>query len=371
MRDFCDASYMKDLVRNRVVNGIFLQLVLYMDDIEIVNPIGSHTKKHKVTMIYFTLANIPPEFRSKYEAIQLLAVVKSQDVKEFGLGKILHDFVETMNRLNTTGIDFSVNDRNVTVWGGLIIAPADTPAAQYLGGFKEGVGLSNKVCRTCNTSRNEMKLKFLDADFQKRTTDQHLERLNLLTQMTTMAAKYWSKTWGINGRSPLLDIHGIDLAACLVQDPMHILTEGLLSKEVCLILYNFIAVEKYFTLAFLNNALGGFSYTYLEEKNKPEKIKSDDLLNGKLKQTSASLLILCCILPIVIGKKVPTENSKWKNFLRIVQITLLSTSPYASEDTAAELEQLIYTHHCEFKKDYPKSPLTPKFHYLVHIPNRY
>ena len=53
-------------------------------------------------MIYFTLANIPPEVRSKFEAIQLLAVVKSLDVKEFGFWKILHDFVETMNRLSST-----------------------------------------------------------------------------------------------------------------------------------------------------------------------------------------------------------------------------------------------------------------------------
>ena len=54
----------------------FLQVLLYLDEIEIVNPIGTHVKKQKLTMFYFTIANIPPSFRSRYEAIQLLAVAK-------------------------------------------------------------------------------------------------------------------------------------------------------------------------------------------------------------------------------------------------------------------------------------------------------
>ena len=49
-----------------------LQILLYTDDIEIVNTIGSHTSKHKLSMFYFTLANISPQYRSTLSAIQLL-----------------------------------------------------------------------------------------------------------------------------------------------------------------------------------------------------------------------------------------------------------------------------------------------------------
>ena len=82
-----------------------------------------------MTIVYFTLANIPPEFRSKFEAIQLLAVVKSRAVKEFGLKIILQDFVDTMKRLSTTSIEIFIHDSDVTVKGSLIVAPADTPTA--------------------------------------------------------------------------------------------------------------------------------------------------------------------------------------------------------------------------------------------------
>ena len=57
-----------------------LQIIVNTDDIEIVNPIGHHTKKHKLTMFYYTLGNIPAEYRSQLHAIQLLGVAKSKDV---------------------------------------------------------------------------------------------------------------------------------------------------------------------------------------------------------------------------------------------------------------------------------------------------
>lgn len=370
MRDICDGSCMREMVAELGVNGIYLELILYMDEIEIVNPIGSHVKKHKVTMIYFTLANIPPEFRSKFEAIQLLAVVKSLDVKVFGLNNVLKDFIVSVNLLKDEGMLVTVHNSNVTIKGSLVIATADTPAAQYLGGFKEGVGFANKLCRTCNASKIEIKGKFIDRDFRKRTSTEHVERLALMEEMSKNARAYWSKTWGINSRSPLLDIQNIDLAACLVHDPMHILNEGLLGKELCLMLYDFVKVRKYFSLSFLKNSLSSFSYSYLEEKDKPQIITIDELSNWKLKQTAAAMMTLCCILPLVLGPKVPENDGKWTNFLRLIQISLLVTSPYSSEDTAANLEQLIYTHHQEYKIEYPKSHITPKFHFLVHIPKQ-
>lgn len=45
---------------------------------EIVNPPGAHVKKHKITVFYFTLCNIPPEFRSQLHAMQLLAIAKTR-----------------------------------------------------------------------------------------------------------------------------------------------------------------------------------------------------------------------------------------------------------------------------------------------------
>jgi hypothetical protein len=69
-----------------------LKILGYFDDVEVVNPIGVHTKKHKLSLFFWTLVNIPPVYRSRLSCIHLSAVAKSRDCKEFGLDLLLHFF---------------------------------------------------------------------------------------------------------------------------------------------------------------------------------------------------------------------------------------------------------------------------------------
>ncbi|CAC5401624.1 unnamed protein product [Mytilus coruscus] len=80
MYDICDGEF----IRNSPFfqqNPNAIQVILNADDVEIVNPLGSHIKKHKLTMFYFTKANIPPQYRSKLHVIQLLAIAKTNDLR--------------------------------------------------------------------------------------------------------------------------------------------------------------------------------------------------------------------------------------------------------------------------------------------------
>ena len=51
-----------------------LLLQLYVDDIGLTNPLGSKHDHHKLSMIYFSIEDIPDQYRSKIDFIQLLAV---------------------------------------------------------------------------------------------------------------------------------------------------------------------------------------------------------------------------------------------------------------------------------------------------------
>jgi len=53
-----------------------LAIILYYDNLEVVNPLGANTKKHKLAMFYWTLANIYPEVRSTLKTVNLLSIVK-------------------------------------------------------------------------------------------------------------------------------------------------------------------------------------------------------------------------------------------------------------------------------------------------------
>ena len=151
---------------------------------------------------------------------------------------------------------------------------------------------------------------------------------------------------------------------------MHLLLEGVVPYELKLFLHFCVFDEQFFTIDWLNMQLDSFQYSYLEN-DKPEPILRNDLLaEKKLKQTSASMLTLCKILPYIISMKVPQDCAKLVNFLRLLQITFLATCPSATSQTAGQIRQLVATHHILCREHYPKASVTPKMHYLVHLPNQ-
>jgi len=68
---------------------IRLGIGTYADDVEVVNPIGSRRVKHKVTLHYATILNLPPEARSHLDNIYLTAVVLSKDQQAAGADVVL------------------------------------------------------------------------------------------------------------------------------------------------------------------------------------------------------------------------------------------------------------------------------------------
>ena len=58
-----------------------LLIQLYIDDISVTNPIGSKRDNHKMSMIYYTLEDIPHQYRSKLDFIYLVGVCESYVLK--------------------------------------------------------------------------------------------------------------------------------------------------------------------------------------------------------------------------------------------------------------------------------------------------
>ena len=347
-----------------------LTIVAYVDDIEIVNPIGSHTKKHKITLFFWSLYNIHPQYRSKLASMQLLAVAYAKDVQEFGATSLLKNFVEGINKLRH-GVRFQVNGCQQMYFGSLLMMTGDTLASNWIGGFKEGVGGAYKFCRTCEVTKETKTTSFIHEGFEERDDEEHLARCENLETLPTNERNYWSKQYGINRRSPLMDIKGFSVS-WLVHDPMHLLLEGIVPYEVKLMLKAFILIERYFTLDYLNARIENFPYTAEELRDKPTTIDRQVLVSNdnKLKQTAEQMKILLLCLPMIIGDTVPIEEPKWKTFLLLIQIVLISFSPIASSDLAFTLKGLIAVHHHQFLINYPTASFIPKFHYAVHLPNQ-
>ena len=70
----------------------------------------------------------------------------------------------------------------------------------------------------------------------------------------------------------------------------------------------------------------------------------------------------------MIGSRVTDDNECWAKFVLLLDIADLLLAPESCEDEAGLLSAMISDYHQEFIHLYPSASITPKFHYLVHMP---
>ncbi len=84
--------------------------------------------------------------------------------------------------------------------------------------------------------------------------------------------------------------------------------------------------------------------------------------------TASQLWCLSRYLPILIGDKVEEDNPYWENYLCHATLMDEIFAPVTNDDRAEYVALLIEDYLSDFVHLYPERRLTPKMHYLVHIP---
>ena len=247
----------------------------------------------------------------------------------------------------------------------------DTPAAAFLGGFKES-SFAYKCCRMCTSSGNEMKENFVASTLQLRDMHTHAQQCEIISNpnLSEQNKTYWSKQYGVNAKSILCSIEGFDVTRNIVQDPMHCLLEGTVPFVLALFLNRICFSLDIVSLSQINAEIANFPYSYLD-KNRPESIDRRDVVkNAHIKQKASSMLTLCYILPFILGKVqgVDWHDQHYRNLLGLVKITCIAFSPFADKTAAGELEQLMASFLQNFVGLYPDAGLKPKMHYMLHLP---
>eukprot|EP00111_Clytia_hemisphaerica_P023884 TCONS_00070351-protein len=146
--DLFDGSFFKDdPYFSEHPNALIL--ILYHDELEICNPLGSATGVHKIDMYYYCIANLPLKYRSRHCAVKLLAIANAALVKKYGIEKILSPIIEDLKKLyHGHEIEFD-NGRNLTLYGKVLVCLGDNPGQNLWGGFKESCGGAYQKCRGC------------------------------------------------------------------------------------------------------------------------------------------------------------------------------------------------------------------------------
>lgn len=74
------------------------------------------------------------------------------------------------------------------------------------------------------------------------------------------------------------------------------------------------------------------------------------------------------MLSLLVGDLVPEDDPHWLNFLLLLSIIDIVMAPKTTKALAAYLKELTLQHHTAFKELYLERPITPKMHYIIHIP---
>lgn len=368
LEDYCDGTVFKQ-------HPLFssdpyaLQIIAYYDEVELCNPLGSHVKRHKVGIVFFSLGNIHPKYRSQLKAINLAVIATVPVIERNGLNCILQPFVDDLNQLSTIGIDISTSGGKRNFKGALLVFLADNLASNDIGGFKKSFSFAYRCCRTCLATVDTIKDQFTSEFYSMRTLNAHLKHLS---DITTDVDGHYSKTYGVNRKSCLLNVNYFDMfLSGLPHDAMHDLLEGLVPCEVKYLLTYYIS-QRTFTLNEFNEALLSFNFGYSESTEKPAPILRTTLYSdGKsLRYSASQMLLLVRVLPLLIGDKISTDDPHWCCFLLLRKTLDIVLSPIVSTNQISSLKLLIKEHHTRYVALYGLDAYIPKMHFLLHYPEQ-
>ena len=145
---------------------------------------------------------------------------------------------------------------------------------------------------------------------------------------------------------------------------MHVLLEGSVQYELRYILEQFFN-DGQIIVPQLNSLFDNFNLGYLEESN---------IFGGnvhyKLRQTAEQAHIFLKYLPFALDEYIDKENPYYKLMTQLLLIVHICFAPVISKKSIGKLKDLIEMHLKKFKELFPTVNITPKMHYMIHIPQQ-
>ena len=133
-------------------NPSCLKLVLYQDNFEVVNPLGSAKTRHKGLAVYVSVANLPVHVRSDTEYMALVLLCREKDFKAFRHAKVFSELLADLKELEENGI---VVSNGTVVQGILYCIAGDNLGSHCIGGFTENFSRTQYFCRYCLITQSE------------------------------------------------------------------------------------------------------------------------------------------------------------------------------------------------------------------------
>lgn len=136
----------KDMLKLCQEDKFILPILLYVDDFEINNPLGSHAG---TCGVYFALGCMPPEYSFQLNNIFLLQLCQSKDEQN-----LFHHIVHALKSLEKDGLTININSQRYTIYFSLALILGDNLGIHSMLGLNESFN-STYYCRFCRCQKSE------------------------------------------------------------------------------------------------------------------------------------------------------------------------------------------------------------------------
>jgi len=335
-----------------------LEIILYSDEFELVNPLGPHKKKHKLMAFYFTLGNFHQRCKSQMSAMFLVLLCKSSSIQKHGFSAIAVVINRELSILENDGI--VVDGYPSVIRGALTFIAGDNLNSNLIGGFNASFSPNvNYLCRFCLTSNLEMPGLDDAGLIRNRTRENYEQHVRDVESEPNRKSVF-----GIKYKSPFI-CGSFHVVEGLPPDIMHDLLEGVVPFELALVLKCLIA-KKYFSLDDLNHCILSWPYGSLDKANKPVEIAAS--FGESIKQNAGRTWCLLRLLPLMVGPKVPADDEHWNFFLALKDIVEIAFAPRLALGHVLLLQTKIQNHIATFNVLFCDNALKPKHHFMLHYP---
>ena len=353
LKSYRDGEFYKGAFKEQ--DDLILPFLLYNDDFETANPLGSRRGIHKLCAFYLSLICLPRKYQSSLNNVLLVALVKSKYVTEYGIDTVLDVICDELQRMYNDGIAVHCQEFNGVVRPKLFQVIGDNLAVNSVLGFSRGF-TANYFCRECRTHRNDCQEQVNENKDKLRTKQNFEEDLALGNLSLT----------GVATNSSLKNLSYFHAVESSTFDIMHDMLEGVVPLTVKLVITHFID-EGAFTLEEFNSRLTSFSYGFSDKQNCPTPMTMASLMNAKgpSGQKAAQMNCLFKYLGLLIGDKVDRDHLVWEVICSLQDVYKLLQAPSLSVQATFMLQAKI-AEYLQLYKDTFNMSFTPKQHFLVH-----
>jgi len=234
MSNFVQGSLWKEKVA-AYQNKIALPFFMYIDDVEINNPLGPKSMCHSISVIYYSFPL--NEQSSRLDNIFLAALIKSKDLKTFGNDLCFMKLVNEINSLENDGIMIDTPEGSKTVYFILGLLVGDNLGVNSICEFSKSFS-ENFFCRFCKAPKQLTHNLSHEDSTLLRNTDNYTEDVLKNDFLQT----------GIYKESILNRIQSFHVTTNFSIDVMHDIFEGICHYNMCHLIIYFTENVKIFSL---------------------------------------------------------------------------------------------------------------------------